>query len=303
MKEGRTSRTAEIAAAARARHFLYGSPTVFKDPYALRFTSPLWRTILLTRPLRWLIYEVVLRSLKPISAQIIGRSRFAEDLLQRAITGGVGQYVIIGSGFDSFALRHPDLQSTLQVFELDHPDTQQAKRARLLALDIELPKNLEFVGIDFERETVADGLRQSSYQPDHPAFFSWLGTTGYLTIAATLSTLASIAEFAATGSEVVFDYLIPEAALSSKEAQVIGRLKRFTARRGEPLIGEFDPNELKEVLRTIGLELIENLSGAEQEKRYFANRTDGMRPTAASYFAHTRIANRAAQHGDGANRP
>ena len=194
---------------------------------------------------------------------------------------------------DSFALRHPDLQATLQVFELDHPDTQQAKRARLLALDIELPRNLEFVGIDFEHQTVADGLRQSSYQPEHRTFFSWLGTTPYLTNAATLSTLASIAEFAAAGSEVVFDYLIPEAALSRKEARMIGRLKRFTARRGEPLVGEFDPDELKEVLRTIGLELIENLSGAEQERRYFANRRDGMRPTAASCIAHTRVASRA----------
>ena len=303
MKEGRTSRTAEIAAATRASHFLYGSPTVFEDPFALGFTSSVWRKIILTKPLHWLMFDVILRSLRPVGAQVIGRARYAEDLLQHAITRGVCQYVIIGSGFDSFALRRPDLESTLQVFEVDHPDTQQAKRARLLALGTEVPKNLEFVGIDFEGETVADGLRRSRYQPDHPAFFSWLGTTPYLTNAATMSTLASIAESAATGSDVVFDYLVPEAVLSREEARIVERLKRFTARRGEPLVGEFDPIELKEVLRSIGLELLENLSGAEQEKRYFANRKDGMKPTSASYFAHTRVASRAAQQGDEADRP
>jgi methyltransferase (TIGR00027 family) len=181
------------------------------------------------------------------------------------------------------------------VFELDHPDTQQAKRARLLTLGIELPKNLEFVGIDLEHETVADGLRRSSYQTDHRAFFSWLGTTPYLTNAATVSTLASIAEFAETGSDVVFDYLVPEAVLPPEDARVLERVKRFTARRGEPLVGALDPNQLEEVLRSVGLELIEHLSAAEQEKRYFANRRDGVRPTPASYFAHTRVASRAGQ--------
>jgi methyltransferase (TIGR00027 family) len=247
--------------------------------------------------------DVILRFLWPWGAQVIGRSRYAEDLLQHAITRGLCQYVIIGSGFDSFALRRPDLESTLQVFELDHPDTQQAKRARLLTLGIELPKNLEFVGIDLEHETVADGLRRSSYQPEQRAFFSWLGTTPYLRNDATVSTLASIAEFAATGSDVVFDYLVPEAVLPPEEARAVERVKRFTARRAEPLVGEFDPNQLEEILRSTGLELIEHLSAAEQEKRYFANRRDGMRPTAASYLAHSRVASRALQQAAEADRP
>jgi len=289
MKEGRTSRTAEIAAATRALHHRYVSPTIFEDPFALEFTNPTWRRIVVTRPLRWLIFDVLLGSMRPVGAQVVSRSRYAEDLLEKAIAAGIRQYVIVGAGFDSFALRRRDLEPTVRVFELDHPDTQRAKRERLQSIGVDLPSNLEFVGIDFEHETVADGLARSSYQPDSRAFFSWLGTTPYLSNSATLGTLASIAQLAAERTEIVFDYLVCDEAMSGEERRIVEKLKRFTARRGEPVVGEFDPAELETVLRSVGLELIENFSGADQEKRYFADRQDGLRPMAASYFAHARV--------------
>lgn len=294
MKKGRASRTAEIAAATRAEHHLHDEPRIFEDPFAFEFTSSTWRRIIVTRPLRWLIFKVVLRSMTPVAAQVIARSRYAEDLLGEAIAAGIRQYVIVGAGFDSFALRHRDHEAAIRVFELDHPDTQRAKCERVRKLGVDLPNHLEFVGIDFECETVADGLTRSTYQAEHPAFFSWLGTTPYLSNSATLDTLASIAGFAAPGSEVVFDYLVPEEILTAPERRIVGKLKRFTARRGEPLIGEFHPEQLENQLRTIGLELVANLSGAEQERRYFSGRHDDLRPMASSFFAHARVARDAA---------
>jgi methyltransferase (TIGR00027 family) len=289
MKKGTASRTAETAAAARALHYLYASPTIFADPFALEFTSQAWRRVVVARPLRWLVIDVLLRSLRPVGAQVIARSRYAEDLLDQAIAAGICQYVIVGAGFDSFVLRRRDLESRIRVFELDHPDTQQAKRSRLLTLSVDLPRNVELVGVDFERDTLADALARSSYESERPAFFSWLGTVPYLSNSATCDTLASIARLAATGSEVVFDYMVPEELLSGPDKQVVNTLKRFTARRGEPLLGVFDPDQLELVLRSVGLRLVENLSATQQEKRYFANRQDGLRPMQASYFAHARV--------------
>jgi len=293
MKEGRTSGTAEGAAAIRAEHYLYESPTIFEDPFALAFTSPVLRRIIVTKPLRWFVNLVSPRWMHLLSGEVVVRSRYAEDHLEQAIAAGVRQYVIVGAGFDSFALRRRDLEPTVRVFELDHRDTQRAKRQRLLTLGVELPNNVEFVEIDFERESAADALTPSSYQPTRPAFFSWLGTTFYLSNAATIGTLRSITGLAATGSEVVFDYLVPEEVLSREDARLVERMKRYAARRGEPMVGEFHPTELQGALRSIGLELIENLSGAELEKRYFANRHDGMRLTPFA-FAHARIAQSAA---------
>ncbi len=287
MKKGRPSRTAEVAAAMRARHCLYESPVIFQDSFALDFTSPTWRTILLTRPLRWLVFERLLRALRPVGAQVVARSRYAEDVLEHSIAAGVRQYVVVGAGFDSFALRRRDLESKLRIFELDHPDTQQAKRERLGRGG--LPGNLEFVAVDFERENVADALARSTFEREQPAFFSWLGTTPYLSNSATRQTLAAIARFAATGSGLVFDYLIPDTLLLEPDRLTVEKLKRLTQRQGEPLVGAFDPQELRGMLASVGFEFVENLTAAQQEQRYFANRRDGLRPGAASCFAHVRV--------------
>ena len=64
-----------------------------------------------------------------------GPGAHAEDLLEQAVSRqGVRQYVILGAGLDTFAFRRPDLLAQLQVFEVDHPATQDFKRHRLLAL-------------------------------------------------------------------------------------------------------------------------------------------------------------------------
>lgn len=289
MKKGQASRTAEAAAAVRAMHRLYDVPVVFDDAFALDLTSPGWRRIATSGVLHWLITKVVARSQSPVAAQVVARSRFAEDLLKDAVAGGLRQYVLVGAGFDSFALRHHEQHSALRVFELDHPDTQRVKRERILALGDELPDILEFVEIDFEQQAVAEALAGSSYQADLPAFFSWLGTTPYLSNEATLATLRSIAEYAAPGSEIVFDYLVPGEILSGPDRQVVEKLERFTARRGEPLIGQFHPAELKNTLGSVGIELLEDFSGADQDERYFEDRDDGLRPMQASHFVHARV--------------
>lgn len=202
MREDRASQTADIAAATRARHCRSANPPIFDDPFAIRLTSPGWRRIVSTRLFDWLVFDVVLRSMAPIGTQVVLRSRYAEDVLEGALAAGVDQYVIIGAGFDSFALRRRDLEARLRVLEIDHPATQALKRERIAQLGDGLPSNLEFVAIDFERETVGEGLARSGFQPDRPAFFSWLGTTPYLSNTAALGTLLSVSEAARPGSEI-----------------------------------------------------------------------------------------------------
>jgi len=289
MQKGQASRTAEGSAAVRAIHRLQDVPVIFDDPYALAFTSPAWRRIASSGLLRKLVTQVVLRSLRPIAAETVVRSKYTEDLLEQAIGRGMSQYVIVGAGFDSFALRRNGVPSGFRVFELDHPETQRAKTDRILSMGTALPDFVEFVGVDLERESVGEALARSTYEAASPAFFSWLGTVPYLTSAAALATLRSIAEYAAPDSEVVFDYLVPDEVLSTADRRVVEKLKAFTSRRGEPLIGTFHPRELESTLSGLGLELVENLCGEEQERRYFSDRDDGLRPLLASCFAHARV--------------
>ncbi|MEK6806755.1 MAG: class I SAM-dependent methyltransferase [Pseudomonadota bacterium] len=289
MKSGQGSRTAEGAAALRASHTLYADPKIFEDPYAYALTSPRWQRLLKNRPLNRLVARLLLRRLAPITAQVVARSRYTEDRLATAVARGVAQYVMVGAGLDSFTLRRRDLEQTLRVFEVDHADTQGWKRQRLARLTDALPRNLEFVAVDFERESLAQALRRSAYRTEVPAFYSWLGTTHYLTPAATLATLESITTIAAPGSELVFDYSLPRELIPAREQRAGGLLRRYTARQGEPMIGQFVPEQLHGALTRLGFEVVEDLSGAAQAQRYFANRDDGLHPTQASHFLHARL--------------
>jgi len=289
MNKGQASNGAADAAGARALHVLFEQPLVFDDPYALGFASPRFRNMADKPLLHFLIMHVLCRKMRPVSGQILARARYAEDLLDRALANGIQQYVIIGAGYDSFALRRPNLKSHLKLFELDHPLTQARKREKIAQLKLRPPEMVEYVALDFERESVAEGLARSGFNADTPAFFSWLGTVPYLTHEATAGTLSSVAQVAARGSEIVFDYMLPDSAIEKSERRNTQALKKFTQKRGELLISAMEPAELESCLDTLGWELLENINAQEQERRYFTGRRDGLRPWAASNFAHARV--------------
>ena len=188
MEASRSSGTAEGIALMRAVHLsIDGDPKIFADPLAASFLGPELATALKTTP--QMFQTPALRSLRAV---FVVRHRYAEDELAKALARGVSQYVILGAGLDSFAYRRPDLRQTLHVYEVDHPATQQWKRQRLTDLGIAIPDNLTFIPIDFEVQTLAEGLAASTFRHDEPAFFSWLGVTQYLTANAVFSTFKTL---------------------------------------------------------------------------------------------------------------
>ena len=209
VKEEQASRTSDSAAALRAVHLIrHGEPNIFEDPYAMRLTSRRWQRIIGRGFLYWLFFknDFFYGWIHPVIGEVVARARYAEEQLELAIREGVSQYVLLGAGMDSFALRRPDLAESVVLFEVDHPATQQLKKKRLSQLGIPKPKNLVFVPVDFEQESLTDGLSKSSFSTGVPAFFSWLGTTMYLKKNAVLQTLEGVASCAEKGSRIVFDY-------------------------------------------------------------------------------------------------
>ncbi len=289
MKENHRNKMAEAAAGVRAAHKLYNRPLIFDDPLAIHLTSTSWRIIAKNRLLYWLVVKQLLAPLLPIHGEVLARSRYTEACLEEEIGNGLNQYVLLGAGLDSFALRRRDLTDILTVYELDHPTTQQIKQKRLARVTTNLPAALNFIPIDFEKETIASALSGSLFSQDRPAFFSWLGVVPYLTRNAIFSTLCSLASFSSSGSQLVFDYGIPQEQIKASEQPAIQALRKFTQRRGEPLLTEFDPHTLADDVAACGFELVENLSSTDQMARYFSNRKDYLRPLAGSYFARLRV--------------
>ena len=289
MREEERSITAEGVAYARAKHLLYDDPIMFEDFFAIDFLSPRRRRFLKNPLIGLLMRSTLYRHFRPRRAYSVDRSRYNEEKLEKAIAQGMTQYAIIGAGYDSFALRRRDLSDSIKIFELDHPATQKAKKQRLSELNVELPKNLELIPVDFEKETVADALKRSSYIREVPAFFSCLGTIRYLTRDAVFKTLQSLLSLAAPESEIVFDYSIPDVLINPKDLKRFNKNRRLAAHLGEPMITHFDPDILVTEMEDLGFELIENLSPNERKVRYFANRKDNLLPSATTYFAHFRV--------------
>ena len=296
MRTNSQSRTAEGAAAMRAEHLIYDSPLVFDDPYAIELLSYPWRRACKNPALHWLLFKKIMGPLRPIQGQVLARSRFSEEKLKLAFTQGIDQCVIVGAGLDTLALRTRDWEEKgqgenqkLRIYELDHPATQEAKIKKLNRLKTGALKNLEFVSVDFERQSLAEGLKQSSFDSAKPAFFIWLGVTPYLTEEAIFNTVKSIASTSAKGSELVFDYGVNSKYLSNKDVGKLKTLKFYTSRLSEPLIeNDFDPVKFPADVEKLGFQLLENMSPEQQNQCFFNNRSDNLRSTSGSYFAHFR---------------
>ncbi len=291
MYQVRMSRTSEIAAAVRAGHLAFGdSPRIFEDPLAEDLiTSPVWRLVAKNRMVGWVTRKILFRYARPIEAQILIRARWAEDKLRKALAAGIGQYVILGAGLDSFSFRLPEWAAGVKVYEVDHPATQTAKCLRLAKLGLDLPNHLELVPADFEKENIADALSRSSFSKDQKAFFSWMGTLHYLKPEAVFETLCSLASFSRPGSEVVFDYLINKELWDPKDYRVYEMGQKDATTWGEPWVSHFDPSRFPEELCNLGFDLAENLSPLEQEERYLSGRNDYPRTLSGTYFAHFRL--------------
>lgn len=288
MQSQRSSRNAQAVAAIRAAHRRYDSPLIYDDPCAYRLCGPGWRSVLRFRVLHALVFRRLLHVLRPVHGQVLARARFAEDHLEGAVRRGVRQYIVLGAGFDSFAVRMPAWARTLRVFELDRPETLAEKRRRLERAGLGCPDNLEFVPVDFERESLDEVLGRSSFTPAAPSFFSWLGVVVYLTSESIHATLKSIESVTPPGSELVFDYMLPDHLVESRERGVIDYVRRVGMRRGEPYVSYHEPNQIATALSRRGFRLLEDLSPSGQHARYFAGRNDDLRPWASSHFVHAR---------------
>ncbi|HXX46411.1 MAG TPA: class I SAM-dependent methyltransferase [Candidatus Acidoferrales bacterium] len=270
MQEARPSKTAYMVALRRAAHQILDSPKVFDDPIALPILGPGAEQRIRSEP------RFLNRFGKLVRASMAARSRYAEDQLARSIERGTRQYVILGAGLDTFAYRNPHSQPDLRVFEVDYPATQEWKRIRLVAAGISIPSSVTFAPVNFEHQTLADGLREAGFDAAKPAFFSWLGVTMYLERETAMNTFRFIAS-CGKGSGVTFDYIVPRESLNWTGQLVLRAMERRVARAGEPFRTYFAPADLRAELGRMGFCTIEDLGGDELNERYFKNRTDGLR--------------------------
>ena len=271
------------AAAARAAHLLVDSePRIFADSLA---------ALLLGDKV-----EIYLRYhrehgdhplLAATRAQATCRSRFTEDQLALAAARGTAQYVILGAGLDSFACRSK-LAGRLRVFEVDHPATQQRKRALLAAAGLAEPPMLTWVPVDFETGELIAALTAAGLDPAAPAFVSWLGVTMYLTAEAIGATLASLSRLA-PGSELVADYMLTADLRDADGVAYADLVMADSERRGEPWLSFFTPEQMTGLLTRHGFTGVRDVRQRDAVSAALWERTDLLRPIELSRLCHATV--------------
>jgi methyltransferase (TIGR00027 family) len=305
MQGGEYSKTAMGTAFMRAYHAAQARAPVFADLLAQRLLTPEEYLASEERHLRaFQLFHQDQAAAYPgrdealaywmqnagAPAIVLGRARYAEDLLEQAVSQGVRQYVILGAGMDTFAWRRPDLLARLKVFEIDHPATQAHKRQRLREAGLEPPAGLNFLPVDFGRDNLAAALGRSPYDPQAPTFFSWLGVTYYLPLDAIFSTWRAVAGAAPPGSGLIFDYLDSDAFVPGRVSRRVAIMIEIVSRVGEPMITGFDPGTLAADLARAGLRLQENLGPGDIQAGFFQGRTDGYHACEHAHFAWAVVA-------------
>lgn len=266
--------TAVRTALWRALHVLADAPPhVFEDSLGLALAAP---------EEGWTARGDMSEFTRPFRASILARARFVEDLLQEQAALGVGQYVILGAGLDTFAQRKPQLAAQLQVFEIDQPRPQAWKRQRLADLGLVIPPSLHLVPVDFEAgANWFEQIAAAGFDAGKAAVVASTGVSMYLSREAIMATLRQVAALA-PGSTLVMSFTLPAEMADPHIRPGMEKAMEGARASGTPFLSLLTPAEMLTMAREAGFRQVAHVPATELARRYFADRTDGLCPPANS---------------------
>jgi methyltransferase (TIGR00027 family) len=230
---------------------------LFDDPLGPRLLPPLARAVVSLAVLRVPTRALVERASPGVVGGLACRTRAIDDACVEAVEAGCRQVVILGAGLDTRPYRLPALAG-VDLWELDLPAVQQAKIAALTRVLGRRPARVRYVPVDFEHSSPGAALAQAGFDATAPTVVVWEGVSMYLPMAA-VEQIFAFAGSLARGSRLVFTYVTL--------ATLTGARSGWFARRFRWLSG-FDPATLAQRLAPYGLDLVDDLGGAEYAARY-----------------------------------
>ncbi|MGP4042455.1 class I SAM-dependent methyltransferase [Gracilibacillus sp. D59] len=300
MKHNESSLTSIVSAFGRAYHSQFDTPKIFDDFIAKDLISQEEFLAISKNMIEGIQFfnpdiaqrhqddpEEILKWITQIqlSPTPLARSAYCEKVLLNEVSLGLAQYVILGAGLDTFALRHPELKSCLNIFEIDYPATQEFKKKKLSASKFSIPNNLHFVSMDFTTSFSNQDLIDAGFV-NQKTFFSLLGVSYYLTKEENANLLNHLFANVPRGSSIVIDYadekLFEESGISNRVKNMV----KMASASGEPMKSNFTYNEMETMLEKSGLLIYEHLSPTKIKQVFFSGRSDYLTAFETIHFIH-----------------
>lgn len=300
MNKGESSLTSLISAFSRAYHSQFDTPKIFDDYLAQELITQQEFNDIKTNMVQGIQFfnkeiaeklngqtEELLKWIvqTQLSPTPLARATYCEKVLLNEVMLGLQQYVILGAGLDTFSLRHPEFENILEIFEIDHPTTQEFKKKRLAEVNLKLPSNVHFVSMDFTKKFSSKNLLDNGFD-NKKTFFSLLGVSYYLTKEETSSLLDHLFANVPSGSSIVFDYadekLFKEQGISNR----VDNMVKMAAASGEPMKSCFTYEEMEKMLENSGLLIYEHLTPDKINELYFDNRKDYLTAFETIHYVH-----------------
>lgn len=276
MKAEKTSRTAQYMAFFRALETQRTiTDRLFSDPYAIHFLDCKLRLAV-----RLSKYPIVSKYISnTINKKIpgafssgIARTKYIDELLQKAISNGAKQVILLGAGFDTRAVRL-DFLKKIPVIEIDHPNTSNFKAEVYKNRIGQIPENVRFLQIDFNKQSLDQLAIEHHLDFSKPTVVIWEGVTNYLTEEAVKSTFSFISKFA-TNSSVIFTYVHKD-ILDNPESFLGGKkLLEDLEKLEEHWTFGFKPEKLSHYLNQFDIQLLEDLGADEYRLKFLPNRSE-----------------------------
>ncbi|SDZ61528.1 methyltransferase, TIGR00027 family [Evansella caseinilytica] len=301
MKENESSLTSLISAFGRAYHSQFDTPKIFNDYVAKQLITQTEFHNIEENMVQNIHYfneriaekykgqpQKILKWITQIqlSPTPLARAAFCEKMVLNEMALGTRQYVLLGAGFDTFCFRHPELASSLEIFEVDSPATQQLKKKRLVDAGFEIPNNLHFVPMDFSKGFLYLGLTSNGMDCRKKTCFSLLGVSYYLTKDENSTLLEKLFAAVPSGSSILFDYADENLFKEKGKDNRVENMVKMASASGEPMKACFSYHEIEKILEKAGLLIYQHLSPAEIDEQYFKDRDDYLSAFETIHFIH-----------------
>ncbi|SET63857.1 methyltransferase, TIGR00027 family [Oceanobacillus limi] len=300
MKQNESSLTSLVSAFGRAYHNKYDTPKIFDDFMVHKLISEEEFSAISRNMINGIQFfnrdmeqkfkddsEEILKWITQVqlSPTSLARYAYCEKVLLNEIKLGVNQYVILGAGLDTFCFRNPELKNSLQVYEIDHPDTQEFKKKKLEDAKLNVPNNLHFVSMDFTTEFSYQDLVNEGFN-NKKTFFSLLGVSYYLTKEENEALIKHLFANVPPGSSIVFDYADEKLFKEKGIYNRVENMVKLASASGEPMKSGFTYDEIENMLEKSGLLIYEHLTPTKINELFFKNRTDYLSAFETIHFIH-----------------